>query len=202
MSFEILSNAGEPRLLRAMDSIADTVLLGDHSDFVDCDGHRYVAFFDGSNVIFNDGSGDRVGRWLLGSVATVIQKTRRLPGGFCFTFMDHGCGPQRLHALWTLHGSVQEAIASWKMAGFSVSIPDRTWNRNHPASIHLRTRGARCTGADSSHVTIPAIQTGSNTTGTIHVGEFNPLTGFGVGFLLHHLEGWMGNRRVRHTLIE
>ena len=202
MSFEIFANSDEPRLLSTMQSTADATLSGGDGDFVDSDGRRYSAYFDGINVIFNDGATDRIGHWLQGSAATVIQKTRLLPDAFRFTFMDHGSRPQRLHALWSLDGSVQEAIVSWKMAGFSVSIPDRTWNRNHPASIHLRTRGARCTGADSSHVTIPVTQTGSNTTGEIHVGEFNPLTGFGVGFLLHHLEGWMGNRRVRHTLIE
>lgn len=190
MSFKILSNSGEPRLLSAMKS-TDAAFLGEDIDFVDSDGHRYSAYFDTTNVIFNDGSADRVGRWLQGSVATVIQKTRRLAVGFRFTFMDHGSGPQRLHALWSFDGSVQEAIAGWKLAGFSLSIPDRAWNRNHPESVHLRTRGAICTGADSSHVTIPVTQTGGNTTGEIHVGEFNPLTGFGVGFLLHHLERWM-----------
>jgi hypothetical protein len=105
--------------------------------------------------------------------------------------MDHGPHPQRLHALWNFQGSVQQAIAAWKQAGFAVSIPDRSWNRNHPASVHLRNRGAALTGADSSHVTIPLIQEGDKTTGAIHVGDFNPLVGFGIGFVLHHLERWM-----------
>jgi hypothetical protein len=86
---------------------------------------------------------------------------------------------------------LSQAIAAWKQAGFTVSIPDRAWNRNHPASVHLRSQGARLTGADSSHVTIAIDQTGDTTRGEIHVGEFNPLTGFGVGFVLHHLERWM-----------
>ena len=195
MSFEILSNSGERRLLRCKDSLvrstpsnADADLI---ADFIDDDGGSYSAFFDGNRVIFNDGSADFVGRWLQGSAATVVHKTRRLREGFRFTFMDHGPRPQRLHALWNFVGPVQEAIAAWKLAGFSVSIPDRAWNRNHPASVHLRTPGAFVTGTDSSHVTIPVAQTGSDTTGEIHVGEFNPLTGFGIGFLLHHLENWM-----------
>lgn len=158
---------------------------------MDDDGRRYEAFFDGSHVIFNDGSADYIGRWLLGSAAIVIRNTQRLRGGFRFTFMDHGPRPQRLHALWRFDGSVPQAIAAWKLAGFSVSIPDRTWNHNHPASVHLRNRGAFLTGADSSHVTVPVAQAGSETTGEIHVGEFNPLTGFGIGFVLHRLEAWM-----------
>ena len=35
-------------------------------------------FFDGSHVIFSDGSADFIGRWLQGSAATVICQTRRL----------------------------------------------------------------------------------------------------------------------------
>lgn len=191
MSFEILSNSGERRLLSAAESLAYLTPLGTNEFFADDDGHRYSAFFDSGNVVFNNGSADFIGRWLQGSAATVIRNTRRLPGGFHFTFMDHGPHPQRLHAVWRFDGSVPQAIAAWKMAGFSVSITDRTWNRNHPASIHLRNRGALLTGADSAHVTVPVAQSGSETTGEIHVGEFNPLTGFGIGFVLHHLERWM-----------
>ena len=191
MSFEILSNSGEWHLLSVTESLEQSTPSATDESFADDDGHRYSAFFDGNNVIFNDGSADFIGRWLQGSAATVIRNTRRLPGGFHFTFMDHGPRPQRLHAVWKFDGSVPQAIAAWKMAGFSVSIPDRTWNRNHPTSIHLRNRGAFLTGADSSHATIPVAQSGSETTGEIHVGEFNPLTGFGIGFVLHHLEGWM-----------
>jgi hypothetical protein len=194
MSFEILSNSGERRLLSAMDSSAHSTSVGTDESFMDDDGRRYEAFFDGSHVVFNDGSAEFIGRWRLGSAATVIRNTRRLPGGFRFTFMDHGPRPQRLHALWSFNGAVPQAIAAWKLAGFSVSIPDRAWNRNHPASVHLRNRGAFLTGADSSHATIPLFQlaqVGSETTGEIHVGEFNPLTGFGIGFILHRLEAWM-----------
>jgi hypothetical protein len=191
MSFEIVSNSGQRLLLRPQDlSVALT-----HSDvdanFLDNDGRRYSAWFDGSEVIFSDGSADSLGQWIQGSAATVIRQTRRLCRGFQFTFMDHGPRPQRLHALWSFHGAVPQAITAWKQAGFSVSLPDRAWNRNHPASVHLRTRGAWFTGADSSHVTIPLDQTGSETNGEIHVGEFNPLTGFGIGFVFHHLERWM-----------
>jgi hypothetical protein len=191
MSFEILSNSGASRLLSAVDSFVHSTSSGTDESFVDDDGHHYSAFFDGSNVIFSDGSAEFIGRWRQGSAATVIRNTRRLPGGFHFTFMDHGPRPQRLHALWSFDGSVPQAIAAWKQAGFSVSIPDRAWNRNHPASVHLRNRGAFLTGADSSHATIPLAQAGGETTGEIHVGEFNPLTGFGIGFVLHHLEIWM-----------
>lgn len=191
MSFEIVSNSGRRRLLRPQDLLVQPTSSNTDTVFLDDDGHRYSPSFDGSHVAFNDGSADFIGRWMQGSDATVIRQTRRLREGFQFTFMDHGPPPQRLHALWTFHGPVQQAITAWKQAGFSVSIPDRAWNRNHPASMHLRNRGARFTGADSSHATIPLAQTGSETRGEIHVGEFNPLTGFGIGFLLHHLERWM-----------
>jgi hypothetical protein len=191
MSFEIVSNSGQPCLLRPQDSLvhstpsdADVVFLDDH-------GQRYSAFFDGSHVLFSDGTADFFGRWVQGSAATVIRQTRRLHEGFQFIFMDHGPRPQRLHALWSFQGSAEQAVTAWKQAGFSVSIPDRAWNRNHAASVHLRTGGACFTGADSSHVTIPLSQTDGETRGEIHVGEFNPLTGFGIGFVLHHLERWL-----------
>jgi hypothetical protein len=191
MSFEIMSNSGQRHLLRPRDSSVHSTPSNLDEAFLDDNGRGYSAFFDGSHVIFRDGSADFVGRWLQGSAATAICQTRRLSPSFQFTFMDHGPRPQRLHALWSFQGPAQQAITAWKQAGFSVSIPDRAWNRNHPASVHLRNRGARYTGADSSHVTIPLSQTGDKTTGEIHVGEFNPLTGFGVGFVLHHLEPWM-----------
>ncbi len=193
MSFEILSISGETRLLSALDFPGQPTRTDADQTFdqyfVDSQGQRYSAFFDGRNAIFNDGAADFIGRWLLGTSATAIQRTRRLPDGFTFTFMDHGPRPQRLHAVWRFPGSVEEAIASWKLAGFSVSSVDRLWNRNHPSSIHLRTRGALATGADSSHVVMPVTQTENTATGEIHVGEFNPLTGLGIGFVLHHLEG-------------
>lgn len=189
MSFEIVSSSGRLRVMPGpQDSFADSTPSDVDVVFLDDDGRRYSAFFDGSHVCFNDGSADFIGQWLQDSAATVICQTRRLCEGFQFTFMDHGPPPQRLHALWTFQGNVQQAITAWKQAGFSVSIPDRVWNRNHPASVHLRNRGARFSGADSSHVTIPVDQEGSETRGEIHVGEFNPLTGFGIGFVLHHLE--------------
>jgi hypothetical protein len=189
MSFEIVSNSGQRCLLRPQDSFARSTTRD--ADFIDDSGLRYTAYFDGRHVIFNHGSRNFIGRWLQGSAATAIYQTRRLSQGFHFTFMDHGLRPQRLHALWSFHGSMSQAITGWKEAGFSVSIPDRAWNRKHPTSVHLRTRGAWFTGADSSHVTIPLTQAGDETTGEIHVGEFNPLTGFGIGFVLHHLERWM-----------
>ncbi len=191
MSFEIASNSGQRRLLRPQDLPVHSTPSYVDAVFLDDDGHRYSAFFDGTHMIFNDGSVDVIGRWLQGSDATVIRQTRRLCQGFQFTFFDHGPRPQRLHALWSFQGDLQQAITAWKQAGFSVSIPDRAWNRNHPASVHLRNRGTRFTGADSSHVTIPVGQDDSETRGEIHVGEFNPLTGFGIGFVLHHLERWM-----------
>ncbi|HZC43909.1 MAG TPA: hypothetical protein VE195_07025 [Acidobacteriaceae bacterium] len=191
MSFEIVSNSGQRRLLEPQDSFIHSTQSSVAAIFLDQDGHRYSAFFDGSYVIFNEGSADFIGRWLQGSAATVIMQTRGLPEGFQFTFMDHGPRPQRLHALWSFQGPMQQAISAWKQAGFSVSVPDRAWNRNHPVSAHLRNRGAALTGADSSHVTIPFTQTGRETRGEIHVGEFNPLTGLGLGFLLHQLERWL-----------
>jgi hypothetical protein len=191
MSFEIFSTSGQLQLLRPQDSSVHSMSANEDPIFTDDNGRRYSAYFDGSHVIFNDGSADFVGRWIPGSAATKIRQTRRLCEGFQFTFFDHGPHPQRLHALWSFQGSMQQAITAWKHAGFAVSIPDRTWNRNHPTSVHLRNRGAALTGADSSHVTIPLIQEGDKTSGEIHIGEFNPLVGFGIGFLLHHLERWM-----------
>jgi hypothetical protein len=191
MAFEIVPNSGQRMPLRLQDLSVQSTRSNVDAVFLDHNGHPYSASFDGSHVIFNDGAADLVGRWMLGSAATVVRQTRQLCQGFQFTFMDHGPRPQRLHALWNFQGPVPQAIAAWKQAGFSVSIPDRAWNRNHPASVHLRNRGSALTGADSSHVTIPLAQTGSETRGEIHVGEFNPLTGFGIGFVLHHLERWM-----------
>lgn len=191
MSFEILSNSGQLLLLHPQDSSAQSTASDESSVFFDENGCRYTAFFNGSHVIFNDGSMDFIGKWQQGSAPTVLSQTRHLCQGFQFTFMDHGRRPQRLHALWNFQGSVQQAITAWKQAGFAVSIPERTWNRNHPASVHLRNPGALLTGADSSHVTIPLVQQCNKATGAIHVGEFNPFAGFGIGFVLHHLERWM-----------
>ena len=191
MAFEIVSNSGQRLLLRPQDASVQSTPLNTQTIFLDDNDRPYSASFDGSHVTFNDGSADFIGRWILGSSATVIQQTRRLQQGFQFTFMDHGPRPQRLHALWSFEGPLLQAIAAWKQAGFSVSIPDRAWNRNHPASVHLRNRGRRLTGADSTHITIPLAQTGTEARGEIHVGEFNPLTGFGIGLVFHHLERWM-----------
>jgi hypothetical protein len=192
MSFEIAST-GETRLLRA---VASAEIPG---EFADDAGRLYSARFDGCHVMFEDGTTSYVGRWLQGTAATVIPSGAGLGDRFTFTFMDHGLRPQRLHALWSFDGTTSEAIASWQAAGFSVSRVDRILNRNHPAAIHLRTRGAFPTGADSSHAIIPIEQTGNSTNGDIHVGEFNPLTGLGVGFVLHHLvEGWIGRRQSKY----
>ena len=152
MSFEIVSNSGQRLLLRQQDSLVHSKSSNADTVFLDDDGRRYSAFFDGSHVIFNHGSADFSGRWLQGSAATVISQTRRLCQGFQFTFMDHGARPQRLHALWSFQGAVPQAIAAWKQAGFSVSVPDRAWNRNHPASVHLRNR--KCSGSFSAPLSI------------------------------------------------
>jgi hypothetical protein len=160
-------------------------------------GDQYFGLFDGSHVIFRVGAANFIGHWIQGTDATEISGGERLSVDFKFTFMDHGPRPQRLHALWEFDGPVEQAINSWEAAGFSLSGADRQWNRNHPAAIHLRTRGKFATGADSSHVVIPLEQSGATTRGDIHVGEFNPLTGFGLGFALHHLEPCMSMRRPR-----
>ncbi len=188
MAFEILSSSGEKRLLQAVDPVSRPQAP---SYFVDSKGHRYSAYFDGKNVVFNDGTANFIGRWVLGSSATVIRDSKQLADGFTFTFMDHGPGPQRLHAVWVFEGSVEKAVTAWKAAGFRLSDADRNWNRNHPASLHLRTKGAFGTGANSSHAIIPVVQTREVTHGEMHVGEFNPLTGCGVGFVLHQLEDLM-----------
>ncbi len=178
MAFEIDSaGGGEPRLLAA-----------NGPDFIDAGGHRYAGCFDGHNVIFSDGETDFIGRWRLGTPAVIVRRMRRLPSRFMFTFFDHGHAPQRLHALWEFAGSHSAAIEAWRQAGFSLSPFDRRLNRNHPrSSTHLRTKGASITGADSSHVVI--FPGDDCTKGDIHVGEFNPFTGFGVGFVFHWMEG-------------
>lgn len=192
MSFEIRTTSGESRHPL---SATNSRLTGDRPEcdenFVDESGCTYLGFFDGSNVIFRSGSTDYVGRWLQGTAATVIRHTQLLPDGFIFNFMDHGNFPQRLHAVWEFGGSLQKVLEAWKLAGFSVSNIDRHFNQNHSrSSTHLRTKGAFITGADSSHVVIPPTRAeASSTSGEIHVGEFNPCTGFGIGFLLHRLEG-------------
>lgn len=192
MSFEIASITGETRLLHSVDG-------GTPGEFVDGYGRRYAARFDGNNVMFDDDAKPYIGQWLQGTAATVIPSGGRLGGGFIVTFMDHGPRPQRLHALWTFDGAVVEAIARWKAAGFFVSRADRYLNRNRQEAVHLRTWGAFPTGADSSHVVIPVAQAEGEARGDIHVGEFNPLTGFGVGFVLHQLEGWMGKSAVNKS---
>ena len=194
MSFEIqgCSDGNARRLQRlatACRVVVPDLLPEDNEEFLDPEGQSYAGCFDGRNVIFSGLAADYVGQWVQGTQATVIRSGRRLPRGFTFIFMDHGKPPQRLHAKWEFDGPLREAIQGWKQANFSVSRVDRQFNREHPeASIHLRTRGAWVTGADSSHVIIPSGQTGQRMTGDIHVGEFNPLTGFGIGFMLHQLE--------------
>jgi hypothetical protein len=192
MSFEIKTISGESRFLRPTDSCLESVVAGStvESNFVDQSGCAYTGFFDGRNVIFSDGAADHIGQWIQGTPATIIRRTRLLPVGFTFTFMDHGHAPQRLHAVWEFGAPHRDAMEAWKLANFSISSADRYLNRNHPrSSIHLRTKGEFATGADSSHVIISSMQVDKRTTGEIHVGEFNPFTGFGIGFVLHQLEG-------------
>jgi hypothetical protein len=185
MSFEKSSIDGEMRLLQSAKAEFDRA------------GRRYSGFFDGSHVIFRADASKFTGRWIQGSDRTEIPGGGRLASAFAFTFMDHGPRPQRLHAIWNFDGPVDQAIAGWEAAGFSVSRKDQRWNRNHPSAIHLRTRGEFATGADSSHVVLPLGQSGTMTHGDIHVGEFNPLTGFGVGFALHQMESWMSKMNGR-----
>lgn len=201
MSFEILSIAGETLALTAVNLLNPPTFPGEFSlkPFIDPHGRCYSATFNGSQVIFNDGAHDSIGQWLLGSSATVIRNSKGPLQGFTFTFMDHGPRPQTLHAIWSFPGSVEQAIAAWESAGFSLSPIDRWINRNHPRASHLRTKGAFGTGAGSSHVVVPLGQPPHHTTGDIHVGEFNPLTGCGIGFVLHQFERWMAKPRLRQS---
>jgi hypothetical protein len=182
MSFEI-SIHQETRQLHSVDDV-----------FVDDTDCRYSGFFDGGHVVFRSGDVEFVGRWIQGTKAVSVSGGGRLSAEFELTFMDHGPRPQRLHAVWKFAGPLEQAIAGWERAGFTISRADRRWNRNHPAAIHLRTRGNFASGADSSHVIIPTAQSGTTTRGDVHVGEFNPLTGFGLGFALHQLEPWISKR--------
>lgn len=189
MAFSITTATGEERLLSACtDNSAD-----ESNGFQDAAGRRYNAFFNGEDVIFAAGGERFRGRWRLGTESCRIQRTERLPAGFNFLFFDHGPSPQRLHALWSFAGTVDQALTAWQQAGFNLSRADGFWNRRHEAaSLHLRTRGHRWTGADSAHVVLPQQQLASQTTGNLHVGEFNPLIGWGIGFFLHQLERWRG----------
>lgn len=160
-----------------------------NTNYYDADGRCYQASFDGNCVAFRDSTEEYGSRWIQGTPAVSIRSGKDLPGGFIFTFMDHGASPQRLHALWTFEGPLETAVACWLQAGFYRSRIDWHFNRKHPeASLHLRTRGNWLTGGNSSHVIIPGVQNGNRTAGNIHVGEFNPFTGFGIGFMLHQLE--------------
>lgn len=186
MSFEIQCTSRQSPLLLHPVTQAEAAAK---SDFVDKHGRFYSGHFNGRDVIFCDGESEYIGRWLQGTSATSICQSRCLSGRFSFTFMDHGCTPQRLHAWWQFDGRMDDAIEQWKNAGFFISNVDRRINRNYPkSSIHMRTRGVSITGADSSHVIIPPTQIQLGTHGEIHVGEFNPFTGWGVGFLLHQME--------------
>jgi hypothetical protein len=183
MSFSILNANGDRCLLAA----ATTDVLPEM--FHVPEGQTYSAVFDGQHVVFCRDAEEIVGEWVQGTSATLISRTRKLSSGFAFTFYDHGPAPQRLHALWSFHGPLEEAVAGWRQADFALSRWEGRFNRNHPAAIHLRTRGSFWTGADSAHVTVPLGQKRpEETSGQIHVGEFNPWTGWGLGFLLHHLE--------------
>ena len=201
MAFEILSIHGETLPLTAAPLLNSLTFPGESAlqPFADPDGHRYSATFNGSHVTFSDGAQDFIGEWSLGSSATVIKNSEGPLQGFIFTFMDHGPRPQTLHAVWSFPDSLEHAIAAWESAGFSLSPIDRYINRNHPRAMHLRTKGAFATGAGSSHVVIPLRQPPHQTSGDIHVGEFNPLTGCGIGFVLHQCERWMAKPRLRQA---
>jgi hypothetical protein len=171
-------------------------LMSGDLNFADDSGRKYTGYFDGRQVVFHDGKNNFSGRWLQGSSATSVRGGGDLPGEFAFAFMDHGPAPQRFHALWEFAGFRDQAIERWCRAGFTLSAVDRYLNPNHPrSSIHLRTRGRSITGADSSHVVIFSDIPSDRVAGEIHVGEFNPFTGFGIGFVLHQLEGRADRRR-------
>jgi hypothetical protein len=168
----------------------------DLSILTDQHGETYTAVFDGSNVVLTTASGhDRIARWLPGSM-----KIADVPGGgalsprFTFTFYDHGGGNQRLHATWTFAGTTEEAIAAFERAGYATSALDHKHNRKHSAAgrtlIHMRSRGSMLTGADSGHAILYLDLQGDppRTCGEVHVGEHNPTTGLGLGFLLHRWE--------------
>lgn len=179
MSFSIPTATGGSEVLAAAGA----------DQFADAAGRLYNAAFDGSRVIFSCDQENFPGQWVLGTPPVSISRTRVLLPGFTLTFYDHGPAPQRLHALWHFQGTLDVAVAAWRQAGYMPSQWESRFSRNHPAAIHLRTRGARWTGADSAHVTIPLEQPSmSETCGQIHVGEFNPWIGWGIGLLLHCFE--------------
>ena len=188
MSFEILRSTGGCGVWIPV-TPAPVSTVHPSSNFCDADGRWYQATFDGDCVVFRDATEEYDSRWIQGTAAVTMASGRGLPGGFIFTFMDHGKSPQRLHALWRFDGSLQETVECWLRAGFYRYRMDWHFNRRHPdASIHLRTRGNWLTGGNSAHVIISGAQTGNHTVGNIHVGEFNPFTGFGIGFILHQME--------------
>ncbi len=194
MSFEFEEAYGFVRRVHPRSVVVDSSqssIKQNGRDFIDLSGIHYSGAFDGKNIVFRCGDTEYIARWMQGTAATAVRGNELILPGFIFIFMDHGRPPQRLHAQWTFNGPVVQAIRLWQLAGFSISYADRYINRNHVlASVHLRTKGSFATGADSSHAIVYCNAAGATSSGEIHVGEFNPMTGFGVGFLLHLTERW------------
>jgi len=159
-------------------------------------GNRYTGTFDGRQVVFRGADGlECNGAWILGSVeVTGIVGGEGLGEGFRFTFLDHGKGNQRLNARFSFAGSSEDAIATMLRAGYRVSRWDNRFNRQHQAPaggslVHLRSRGHWLAGADSGHAILTVFPGDEHSvSGEVHVGEHNPTTGMGVGFLLHQAE--------------
>lgn len=189
MSFEFSRN-NEYFVIRdsAFDQRPRTELLQENmaESLVDATGRCYSAFFDGQYVRILIRETEAIqARWVLGSAPVRIRGGGLLDPRFLFTFFDYGPTAQRLNALWEFAGSDQEAVTAFVAAGFSRSRHDARL-RGDSAGIHLRTRGTQLTGSDSAHAILHENQ--KDGTGEIHVGEHNPLRGFGIGFLLHQWE--------------
>ncbi|SEG18650.1 hypothetical protein SAMN05421819_2108 [Bryocella elongata] len=171
---------------------------------VDQSGRRYAGTFDGRQVVFRSADGlPCEGAWVLGSgEVTGISGGGDLSERFHFTFLDHGRGNQRLNARFRFEGKTEEAIAAFLGAGYCVSRWDNRFNKQHQAPaggflVHLRSRGHWLTGADSGHAILTMFPgERSSVSGEVHVGEHNPTTGMGIGFLLHLAEtyAWWARR--------
>lgn len=192
MAFSLEGADGSKRVVRdaAFDQRSRTEPLVEPAPYalLDEQGRRYTGLFDGHNVHLNElgnVSASHVATWILGT------KPVRIPGGlpldpqFLFTFFDHGRTEQRLNALWEFSGEHDNAVTAITAAGFARSQFDV---RDKNGRVHLRSAGVRFTGRDSAHAIVYADALAEQTLGEIHVGEHNPLRGFGIGFLLHQWE--------------
>lgn len=192
MAFSLHQADGSKRVVRdtAFDDLprTDPLLQPAPYALLDEHGRSYTGWFDGHAVWLSESgtmSVPLVAAWILGTGPVRIAGGPPLDGRFEFTFFDHGRTEQRLNALWEFRGETEEAVAALRAAGFA---PSRFKKGNGGGRVHLRSAGVRFTSRDSAHAIVYQDVFAGKTRGEIHVGEHNPLRGFGIGFLLHQWE--------------